>query len=358
MTDYLLCIDGMEGESEPLSFPPQHLKMTGTVRTVPAGAVPDSLGCILRLLGAQEAELPSGRAAWEAMACGIPVTEHDAFFRCTLCGCDTDGRLYPVPPEAAERVTGILAQKQSRTLPEGWCLHQMSGYRSLLRIENAAKRLGGVHTEPPHQHYGADYRTCLPEGGLLGRRLRQFIADCAAQIPGYVLLPWGQSAYRPLFTFAGRTGVRAGMVCSAEIVRGLSLALGIACPIIPGTTADVDTDLQAKYWTAKQLARRYPLVILHINGCDEAGHRRDAVQKAAFLNRIRRELLIPILDTLRPGERLLLCSDHQTQSATGKHGTAPVHFWIYENGFQGKASVLPLISAQEPLRLLLDRGRD
>lgn len=354
MADYMLCIDGMEGDNPLQPFPQENLNAHGIVRTVPEGTTPDSLSCILRLLGAAETEIPAGRAAWEALACGLPIQAGDGVLRCTLCACDADGRLWPAEPARVERHMDAIARTAARLMPDGWTFHRMAGYRGLICVGRSA--LDALQTVPPHQHFGAHLSACLPRGGQTGERLRRVTAGVAQAVPGYALIPWGQSTYRPLFRFSARAGRSAAMICQTEIVRGLSLALGLDCPVIPGASADVDTDLHAKYQAARQMAQRCPLVLIHVNGCDEAAHRRDAAQKQVFLQRVRQELLEPLLTGLQEGERLLLCSDHQTISETGGHGAEPVHFWIYEGGYAGRCIHYPLQQAGRPLGLLLDRG--
>lgn len=347
MANFMLCIDGMEEAGAPAPMlPTRGLLAQGTVSTVPQGAVADSLGCILRLLGSVERDIPTGRAALEALAIGLPLQPDDAVLRCTLCRVE-NGAIAPATREASEMLPSV-------PLPEGWTLVPMSGYRCLLRIAGGAAQLPELTTLPPHQYFGCPVDALLPQGGALGEALVAFIRASAHVLPQHILLPWGQSAPCTLPSFTSRTGVHAAMVCHADIVRGIAHALQMDCPPIVGATGDTDTDLHAKYAAARVLARDHDLVVIHINGCDEAGHRREHVQKYMFRDRVLREIFEPLYGALDVGERLLLCADHQTDSTTGAHGNAPVSFWIYESG-DCATKRYEFEDASAPLRLLLGR---
>ena len=71
---------------------------------------------------------------------------------------------------------------------------------------------------------------------------------------------------------------------------------------------------------------RFPFVMTHFNGTDEAAHRHDYEGKADFISRIDKEFLEPLLDTAEEPLRIVVCGDHVTSSVTGKHtrGRGPV----------------------------------
>ncbi len=349
MAKFMLCIDGMEEDGTALPCVPRSgLEAMGTVCTVPTGQTADSLGCILRLFGVPEGEIPQGRAALEALAMGMPLKEMDAVLRGTLCAVDADGRLQaPAHGNCTAQFARLLAD-----LPQGWTLHPRSGYRCLLHVPNGAEALAELTTLPPHQHFGEPAAQCLPAGGVLGKMLEAFAWRSTQALPGWMLLPWGQSAPSRLSTLQKRMGIRAAMVCHAEIVRGIACALGMECPHIAGATADVDTDLQAKLYAARTLAQRQDLVCIHVNGCDEAGHRRDSTQKQEFLQKIYKQLLIPLRQSLQAGDCLLLCSDHRTSSASGAHENGAVQFWLYASGCTAPQEY-HFMDAGAPLRLML-----
>lgn len=347
MANFMLCIDGMEEASAPAPrLPTRGLLAQGTVSTVPQGGVADSLGCILRLLGCAECDIPTGRAALEALAIGLRLQPNDAVLRCTLCRVE-NGMIAPATRDAAEWL-------DTMPLPAGWTLAPMSGYRCLLRILGGEAQLAQLTTLPPHQYFGSPVEALLPRGGALGDALAAFVRETVRVLPQHILLPWGQSVPVMLPPFESRTGLHAAMVCHADIVRGIARALQMDCPAIAGATGDTDTNLYAKYNAARVLAQDHDLVVIHVNGCDEAGHRREHAEKYAFRDRVLHEIFEPLYRTLGAEERILLCADHQTDSTTGAHGNAPVSFWIYENG-DCTTIRYEFEEAGAPLRLMLGR---
>ena len=140
----------------------------------------------------------------------------------------------------------------------------------------------------------------------------------------------GQAAYAPLPT-AAQLGLAPGaVVCRTEVVAGLGRALELSCLVPPGSTAEVDTDLSQKLRCALQAARTYPFVLIHINGADEAAHRRDRRQKTAFLQRIEREFLAPLAGALPPQSTLIVTADHGTDCRTGKHWAGAVPTFVFD----------------------------
>lgn len=349
MTHWMLCIDGLEENGVPApKLPEKQLKLFGTVRTVPEGDTADSLGCILRLLGTPEYAIPDGRAAMEARAKQIPLTAQDAAFRCTLCALDEQGAIQPVPE-------GTQLDIAQLDLPADWTLYAMSGYRALLCIKQGAAALQAVKTYPPHQYFGKPLQSVLPQGDTLGQALRDFVLQSAQKLQGKVLLPWGQSAPAKLESFAARTGKQGALICQTEIVRGIALSLQMDCPTLSRATADIDTDLRQKYEAAIEAAQHCAFVCIHVNGCDEAAHRRAPAQKQAFWQRIYDELCLPLYANLSPQDGLLICSDHRASTATGAHEPEPVHYWLYQAGC-AYAQEYHFLNTAGPLEALLKTG--
>lgn len=348
MAKIWLCIDGLEdgAPAAPLPLLDRACTITGTLRTAPAGEIPDSLRCILRMLGAREQELPHGRAALEALALGLSPRPDELFFRGTLCALDAAGRIQPAPAHSVP---------PTPDMPADWSFFPLAEYRSLLRISRFAQLPECLHTCAPHQHFGEPVSNLLPQGGDLANRLSAWIRHFMQANPGWVILPWSGATYRPLFRFAERWQQSAVMICHAEIVKGLADALGIARRSAQCTTGDTDTDLVSKLQAVLQEKQQASLVLCHINGCDEAGHRKNRAEKKAFCARIADEFLSPLLKQMDKADELLVCSDHWTVSETGSHAEGLVRFWIMGAKSPGRrAKQWQSVAADMPLRLLLN----
>ena len=127
------------------------------------------------------------------------------------------------------------------------------------------------------------------------------------------MVPWGQAVPASLPPFPHH----AAAITATNVVRGIARMIGMALVPVPGATGDTDTNLSAKIEAALCAADRYPFVLLHINGADEAAHRKNPAQKRAFLQ------LVDALVTarlLQSPHALTIACDHQTDPHTGLHG--------------------------------------
>ncbi len=327
----------------------------GYLSTCPPGFAPESMPCLLTLLGVPAGEVPrTGRAYWEACAAGIPVRPEDLVLRCNLARF-RDGKLVSAGAQGLSRGEArARAEGLARGLPEGFGeFFPLGGYKNLLVLRGAAPLEGRVETVPPHERPGAPWEALLPRGEAAGL-LRRFAQETFARSGGeYALLPWGQSAYRPLPAFSALHGCAGGAVCRTGVAVGLARAMGLETPPLPHATADTDTSLTEKAQAAAQLAGRFPFVFVHVNGADEAAHRRNRTEKEAFLRRVGEELLRPLLRL--PG-RLLVCADHMTLPESGGHRAAPQPFLLYgappaaRGVLPGGAAVELLLRGSEPRR--------
>ena len=123
----------------------------------------------------------------------------------------------------------------------------------------------------------------------------------------------------------------------------------MAVHLPPGSTGDTDTDLAAKVEAALALAKRLPLVLLHINGADEAAHRKDREEKEAFLGQVDRLVVEPLAQSGLP---LLVTSDHSTSCRTGGHLGIPQPFALWRGEQRGNLGQLAGTTA---LQLLPER---
>ena len=161
----------------------------------------------------------------------------------------------------------------------------------------------------------------------------------------FALVPWGGSDYGKLPKLETLFGLQGAAVTAAEISRGIALEMGFFAPEIPGATGETDTDLKRKTEIALQMSHKYPLVFLHVNGADEASHRRNPQEKAVFLNRLDREMIQP----LAQAGNLLVCSDHGSSPITGKHIGGEQPFALWDRQHKG---ALGTINGNESIRLL------
>lgn len=241
------------------------------VRTVPDGLAPGSEVAIPVLLG-WTPTAPVDRGAIEASAHAIDIPDGARAWRVDVMG-DDDG---PADTRAVRRAANAL-----RVGAPIHAVHPLTGHRLLL-----------VGPAPLPDAAAVPYLRVWPEGVALPRILDPGVVVVAARGAG-----------------AGVAGLLGAQV------------------VVPDTaTGGTDTDLAAKAEAAIEvIAGGIPRVVVHVGGADSAAHARDAAAKVAFLERVDRELLAPLVAALTTaGGTLRVCPDHGCDPQTGTHDAYPV----------------------------------
>lgn len=238
------------------------------VRTIPAGLPAGSEVGIPTVLGVRSAEAP-GRGAVEAAAGEVPVPPGHSAHRLDLPDVPTD-------PVAT-----------ARTLSE--------------RLEGRV-----VHLRDRR------FLLVMPE------------ADPSARVEDAAITAriWGGGPV-PVWPSLDDTVVVAAPTGAAAGVARLTGAVLVSPP---GATGRPGSDLAAKTAAAlAALADGARLVVVHVGAPDEAAHDRDAAAKRAALTRIDRLVVAPLLAAApRHGGTVVVCPDHATDPADGRHGAGPV----------------------------------
>ena len=139
-----------------------------------------------------------------------------------------------------------------------------------------ASCIADMVTYPPYACNGRDSRTLCPKGCAVASRV--FHSQLTKE---RCLILWGQSAPAKIAPFTQR----AAVICGTPIVKGIAKLLNMDLIPVPGATGDVDTSLHEKTKAAIDAAKNYPFVLLHINGADEAAHRKNRDEKQPFCAR-------------------------------------------------------------------------
>ncbi len=329
----ILCIiDGLTDENFRLKRYPHLAAMKtagawGKFHTVPAGFPAESYPCIATLLGIPGPRIPRyARGYLEALGAGITVAPGDLVLRASWVRLDQEGRISGVasPPKLVPR------------FPDAAYYH-LGDYKALLVLRGAADALERIITYPPHAHAGRYLAEIFPQGD---ERLTGLVQQ--SRVEDRALIPWGQSAHCCLPPFQPR----AAAVGAAPIVQGLCRAVGMELHTGARFTGDTDTDLPAKRELALALAGKYRFVFLHINGADEAAHRLDPHEKAGFLQQVDREVIAALKDAAGP---VLVCADHGTSPATGKHLGEPQPFLLHGHNVKGNLGIIPGAAAKKLL---------
>ena len=295
MSKILCIIDGMTDPHFRVGNYP-NLSSMRLIRHVDTaqGQTPESLGCILHLLGIKKIP-PNLRGYAEALGYDIPVNKDDLILRGSWFSLDEQGRCN-VPTSAPK----ALSEN------EGYYYH-LGQYKSLMVFPGMADSITDMVTYPPYVCDGKDARTLCPKGCAAASRV--FHAQLAKD---RCLILWGQSVPGKMAAFPQK----AAVICGTPIVKGIAKLLDMTLIPVYGATGDVDTNLQDKVRVTIDAAKKYPFVLLHINGADEAAHRKNVTEKNDFLSKVDTVVLKPLLQSEHD---IFVVSDHGTDPVTGQH---------------------------------------
>jgi len=283
----------------------------------PPNKEPDSLNCILSILGLEEILIPRNRAYLESLAAGIKVEEDEAVLRCNLVR---------IKDNVLESFNGCgLTSEEMKNfalnvkINNNIKFYHISDYRNLIVVKKN-KDLSSLKDIPPHENIGQNIDEILENIKDINI-LNEFIVKNQFRFNGnnYMFYPWGISEAVKLPSFSSLHNKTCSCVASAEIVKGIAKAMEIDLVELKNSTGDTDTDLFEKAFAVLREIKTHDVVIAHINGTDEVSHRKDTFGKVKFIEKIDKEFLSEIYGNNDKNTKIIIVSDHQTSSITGKH---------------------------------------
>lgn len=283
----------------------------------PAGRNPDSLNCILTILGVSEKLIPQNRAYLEAVAADIKIEESEVALRCNLVSIK-DGNLHSFNGRGLSNEEMNVFSQNVKTI-DGIKFHHISGYRNILTIQKC--KINSVLMDmPPHEYVGEDVDEMLENISKINV-LYEFSKENKFTVRDidYMFYPWGISQAVKLPSFQELYNKTCSCICNAEIVKGIAKTMDIDVPLLKRSTGDVDTDLKEKADAVINELKSHDVVIAHINGTDEVSHRKDLNGKVNFIEKIDREFLNPIFQEIKKDAKIIILADHETSSISGKH---------------------------------------
>lgn len=319
----------------------------GRMLTIPPGFTPATDVGTLGILGYDPHRYYSGRAPLEAAAQRLTASPDQIIFRCNLVTIE-DGRMrdFTAGHVAQEDATALIGTLNEELGDEGCEFHSGVSYRNLMMLSDA--RDLELTCVPPHDIPDQPVSEHWPRGAgeervrrimeraasvladhPVNRRLREAEKSAATNI-----WLWGQGRPVELEPFESRFGVRAAAITGVDIIRGITLSMGMELIHVPGATGYIDTDYAGKSKAALDAIDNFDLVVVHVEAPDEAGHLGSAEEKVKALERIDEVILKPLLDKLESiGEwRVLVAPDHATPVSTKAHSAEPPPFSLTGHG--------------------------
>ncbi len=328
--------------------------MMGLVNTIPKKYKPGSDVACLSVLGYNPEDYYTGRAPLESASMGIELSENDWAVRCNLItangGILEDFSAGHISDEEAEHVMSILNEEFA---DKNVKFYAGKSYRNIMVYS------GNVALEadctPPHDIIGKPITKNLPAGKgsevlfelmrdsyhLLENHEVNKVRVDLGENPANMIWLWGQGKRPSLASFQELYGISGAVITGVDLLKGLATYIGWNIIEVPGATAYLDTDYDAKAQYSIEALETHDLVLIHIEAPDEAGHEGNTHEKIRAIENIDKKIVGPVLDALRKYDdfRILILPDHYTPISKRTHTSDPVPFTIYGTGCENKSNL-------------------
>ncbi len=316
----------------------------GVVNTVPKKFKPGSDIACLSVLGYNPEDCYTGRAPLESASLGIELGENDWAVRCNLITAN-DGILEDF---SAGHISDKEAKLIMSMLNEGLSERNVrfyagKSYRNIM-VYNGEVAIEADCT-PPHDIIGKSITQHLPKGNgseilldlmrdsyhlLKDHEVNKVRVDLGEN-PANMIWLWGQGKRPSLTPFEELYGISGAVITGVDLLRGMATYIDWNIIEVPGATAYLDTDYDAKAQYAIEAMETHDLVLVHIEAPDEAGHEGNANEKIRAIENIDKKIVGPVLDALKKYDdfRILVLPDHYTPICKRTHTSEPVPFAVY-----------------------------
>ncbi len=336
----------------------------GLADPVAPGVVPDTASGTLALFGQPPRALERGPV--EAIGAGLELGPDDVALRGNFATLDDDGRIVDRRAGRIREGAAELTAALDRLPLPGGSLDRVTvrvkpGTEHRFALVLSGKRLSaavagsdpgdGAPPGPPltprplDPGHAAAAKTARVLA-LFEQEARRVLADHPVNaerrrrgLPAAnaVLTRGAGHVHRLLSPEHDGAPLRLACVAGDRTVLGIAAALGADTVGTPAMTANLDTDLDAKFAAAAEALADHDLVVLHVKGADIASHDRRPDLKVEFLERLDRRLGALVAAHEGP-LRVAVAADHATLSEAGHHAADPVPVLLWGTGIQADAA--------------------
>ncbi len=317
----------------------------GLVNTIPKGFSPGSDIACLSVLGYDPEVYYTGRAPLESASLGIELAKNDTAVRCNLITANGD----TLVDFSAGHISDSEAKLIINILNEGLGQNNIKFYAGK-SYRNIMVYKGDTVIEadctPPHDIIGKSIKQHLPKGKNsdvlidLMRDSYHLLADHnlnkaridLGENPANMIWLWGQGKGPSMVPFRELYELSGAVITGVDLLRGLATYINWNIIDVPGATAYLDTDYDAKAEYAIEAMKTHDLVLIHIEAPDEAGHEGNVQEKIRAIENIDKKIIGPVFDALKKYNefRILILPDHYTPISKRTHTSEPVPFTIYD----------------------------
>ncbi|MBK5211272.1 MAG: cofactor-independent phosphoglycerate mutase [Coriobacteriia bacterium] len=348
--------------------------IVGLAKTVPDSCEPSSSAACTSILGYDPLEDYIGRAAIEAAAAGITLSDDEIAMRINTVTLENSMMKsyacgHVTTAESAAMVHRLAAELNDDT----FTFYPGVGYRHILVIKSHPELLELEYT-PPHDISDKSIEGHLPRGNgaellldLMERAHEILAIDstneeriAAGKFPCTDIWPfWPGAAPRKMLQFEEKFGVSVALSSGVDLLFGLAEIFGLDRLLIEGVTDGPDNDYAKQAYKSLSALDEHDLVVIHIEAPDEMGHAGDAAGKVKALENIDRKVMSRILGyAINSGDvRVLAMPDHPTPVELKTHVNEPVPFIVWGAGIDSNGAFAYSERAAQATGLVLDPGK-
>ena len=315
----------------------------GQFYAIRPGIKVDSDAAHLAMLGQDVNLSSSNRGAYEALGAGLTLGPTDVGFRVNLATIDNqfvlvDGRAGRIRDEAKQLEHAVNDMVELDAV--SFDFRQTLGFKGALVLRDddfsvdvslptqygvgrqiwarAAKGTSqALHTAETINEFMVKTNEVLKRHPLNLRRLTD------QKPPANVVMPWAVGQIERMNPTMRKYG-KGLCVAAAPVIKGVCKYSGMDIVDVPGATGEYDTDTAAKGKIALENLGNYDIILIHVEGTDEASHDGNVEGKLIIIEKIDAMVGLLLEHTDIAKTRFALLSDHGSSCVTHDHMTTEV----------------------------------
>ncbi len=322
----------------------------GMVKTVPDNLPPGSDVANLAVFGYDPQIYYTGRSPLEAMSMNVPLELTDTTFRTNLVTLSDEENYEDKTmvdyssDEITSEEASILIEAVNRELKtEEYEFFSGISYRHLLVWHN---KENSFSLTPPHDISDKKIKDYLPENEIiltLMKKSYDILKDHPVNQnrikrglnPANSIWIWGNGTKPNLDLYKDKFGLNGAVISAVDLIKGIGKCAGLSVIDVEGATGTVHTNFDGKAEAAvSALKNGADFVYIHLEGADEAGHRREIENKVKAIELIDKKIVAPVISYLENNDEdyaILIMPDHPTPLAIRTHTSDPIPYLIYKS---------------------------
>ena len=320
----------------------------GLLDPIAPGVRPGSDTAHLALLGYDPFTYYTGRGALEAAGSSIEVGPRDIAFRCNFATVNESlevidrraGRATDGLKELARSLDG-LKLKTARDLEVifRWTI----GHRAILMLrgDGLSNKISDV--DPGKlgvKPLASKPLQPVPEAKKAAEALNEFVGLSheilktqsanalrvrEGKLPANMILPRGAGVPPKLESLRDKYGIeKSACVAEVMLVKGVAHYAGMRIINAPGSTADLNTDVESIGRVVLEALRENDFVLTNVKGGDVAGHDGNVEGKVKMIEKLDRMMGLLLSGVDRENTLIAMTSDHTTPVSFKNHTGDPV----------------------------------